>query len=170
MSNWKHKIEGVDWTSLKLYEREHVFQKIAKEHGGGFEQPPFAVLWEDPDDIEAPVKITTPAPAWWAMALHGGILPPVEVYWALKHDEEQPGFTRHTRGKLLHETPPMRAMTEEEAMHYLIMKDVPPRVWRDYEGNRTILRIVPRELIPTDRSYRNAWRIAQDAPIKEEAA
>lgn len=170
MSYWKHKIEGVDWRSMRLHERESLFQHIAKEQGGGFEQPPFAILWEDPREPDEPAKVTVPSPAWWAMALHGGILPPVEVYWALKHDEAQPGFTRHTRGYLLHETEPMRAMTPEEAMEYLVMKDLPMEVWKDYKGNRTILRIVPRDLIPSDRSYRNAWRIVQDAPIEEEAA
>jgi hypothetical protein len=53
-------------------------------------------------------------------------------------------------------------MTEMEAMAYLVMKDVPPAVWRDYKGNRTILKIVPRDTIPTDRTYRNAWRISQE--------
>ena len=52
-------------------------------------------------------------------------------------------------------------LTEEEAMEYLVKKDLPPRVWRDYRGNRTILKIVPRALIPTDRSNRNAWRLDQ---------
>jgi hypothetical protein len=61
-------------------------------------------------------------------------------------------------------------MTEEQAIEYLIQKDIPPRVWRDYAGNRCILRIVPVELIPSDRSFRNAWRIAQDATPIEEAA
>ena len=167
MSNWKHEITGVDWAAMKLHEREALFQEIAKANGG-FEQPPYAILWEDPDDLDNPAKVTLPSPAWWAMALHGGLLPPVEVYWALKHDEEQPGFTRHSRGHLLHDTAPMRAMTEEEAMTYLAMKDLPPRVWRDYQGNRTILRFVPVELIPTDRTFRNAWRIAQ--PTQKEAA
>ena len=34
---------------------------------------------------------------------------------------------------------PIPAMTEEEAIEYLIQKDIDPSVWRDYEGNRTIL-------------------------------
>lgn len=147
----------MNYSDLKLWEREALF----KAHHPEQEQPPYAVLWEDPDDPDAPAKVTIPSPTWWAMALHGGILPPVEVYWALAEDEAQPGFTRHTRGHLLHETPPMRAMTPEEAMEYLIMKDIPPRVWRDYKGNRTILKIVPRNLIPTDREMRNAWIIKQ---------
>lgn len=163
MSNWKHKIEGVEWASMKLAEREVVFRHIANNQGGGFEQPPYAILWEDPDDLDAPCRCTVPSPAWWAMALHGGILPPVEVYHELAKDEAEPGFVRHTRGYLLHETPPVGPMTPEEAMEYLIKKDTPPRVWRDYRGNRTILKITPRHLIPTDRTYRDAWKINQEA-------
>ena len=40
------------------------------------------------------------------------------------------------------------AMTEEEAIEYLIQKDIDPSVWRDYKGNRTIMKIVPVELMP----------------------
>jgi hypothetical protein len=56
-------------------------------------------------------------------------------------------------------------MTEEEAMEYLVMKDVPPQVWRDYKGNRCILKIVPVELIPTDRTFRDAWKINQEMEL-----
>ena len=59
--------------------------------------------------------------------------------------------------------PPVPAMTEEQAMEYLVMKDLPPLVWRDYKGNRSILKIVPVNLVPTDRSHRNAWKIKQEA-------
>jgi hypothetical protein len=59
-------------------------------------------------------------------------------------------------------------MTEEQAIEYLIQKDISPAVWRDYAGNRCILRIVPVELIPSDRSWRNCWRICQD--IEQEIA
>jgi len=163
MSYWKHNIVGVDWSSLKLWEREQVFQQVVKDAGEDFDQPPYAILWEDPDDLDAPMKVTIPAPAWWAMALHGGILPPVEVYHELAHDEAQPGFTRHTRGHLLHETGPVGPMTEEEAMEYLVKKDVPQRVWKGYKGNRTIMKIVPRHLVPKGREYRNAWKIKQEA-------
>ena len=52
-------------------------------------------------------------------------------------------------------------MTWEEAIEYLVQKDIDPSVWRDYKGNRTIMKIVPVELIPSDRSFRNAWRIMQ---------
>ena len=110
MSNWEHEVTGVDWASMKLAECEMIFQSAVKNAGHSFERPPFAILWEDPADPDAPAKVTTPSPVWWAMALHGGMLPPVEVYWALAHDEAQPGFTRHSRGHLLHDTPPVRAI------------------------------------------------------------
>lgn len=172
MSHWKHTITGIDWDEHPLWVREQLFTDVCNKHGVELEEAAFSVMWEDPSDPDAPLHVTTPSQTWWAMALHGGILPPVEVYWALKHDESQPDFKSHAhgRGHLLHDTPPMRAMTPEEAIQYLIMKVLPPAVWRDYKGNRTILRIVPRELVPSDRSFRNAWRIAQDMPLEEEAA
>ena len=64
----------------------------------------------------------------------------------------------------------MAAMTEEEAMEYLVMKDLPTSVWRDYKGNRKVMRIVPRALVPSDRLFRNAWRIKQDEPDNMETA
>ena len=146
-----------DYSQHKLWEREMIFKDQHKD----LPQGNYAILWEDPSDPDAPAKVTRPSPTWLAMAMHGGILPPVEVYHALREDEDKPGFTRHTRGHLLHETPPVPAMTEEEAMEYLVQKDIPPRVWRDYKGNRSILKIVPVNLVPTDRSWRNAWRVNQ---------
>lgn len=161
MSHWKHTITGIDFSDYPLWYRESIFQHICKENGVDFEQPPYCIAWEDPDNLDAPMKVTTPSPVWWAMALHGGILPPVEVYHALAEDEVKPDFARHTRGHYLHQTQPMPPMTPEQAMTYLVQKDIPPRVWRDYRGNRTIMRIVPRDVIPTDRSNRNAWRLNQ---------
>jgi len=154
------------YSQYKLWEREAIFRRQHKD----LPQPNYAILWEDPDDLDAPAKVTVPSPTWLAMAMHGGILPPVEVYWALAEDEAQEGFKRHTRGHLLHESEPVGAMTEEEAMEYLVMKDIPPRVWRDYNGNRTILKIVPRYLVPTDRTLRNSWKIKQDSDEIQEAA
>lgn len=154
-----------DYTQYKLWERELIFKEQHKD----LPQGNYAIVWEDPAEFDDPdvlyvtSKVTRPSPTWLAMAMHGGILPPVEVYWALREDEERDGFIRHTRGHLLHETPPLPAMSEEEAMEYLVMKDLPPRVWRDYRGNRSILKIVPVNLVPTDRSLRNAWRIKQEA-------
>lgn len=147
-----------DYASMKLYDREAVFKAANPD----LPEPQYAILWEDPNDLDAPCKVTTPAPVWLAMAMEGGILPPVEVYHELAKDEADPGFKRHSRGHLLHDTPPIDALTEEEAMEYLVMKDIPAHVWSGYEGNRVILKIVPRHMIPTDRTFRNAWRIAQE--------
>jgi len=149
----------IDYSRYKLWEREMIFKDQHKD----LPQPNYAILWEDPSDPDAPAKVTKPSPTWLAMAMHGGILPPVEVYHKLREDEEREGFTRHTQGHILHQTPPLGPMTEEEAIEYLIQKDIPPRVWRDYEGNRTVFKIVPVELIPTNRSFRNAWVVGQNA-------
>jgi hypothetical protein len=97
-----------------------------------------------------------------ACALNGGILPPVWVYWELKKDEAKPDFVKHTRGYLLHNTEPVKAMTEEEAIEYLIQKDIPERVWRDYEqANHKRLFVVKKEQLPQHRTWRNAWKIDQ---------
>lgn len=103
-------------------------------------QSQYRVLFEDPADPDAPAKVLVPDPNWMGAALAGGILPSIGP------------------------------MTEEQAIEYLIQKDIPPRVWRDYRGNRTILKIVPVELISSDRSYRNAWRISQEITQQEKAA
>lgn len=117
-------------------------------------QSKLRVIFEDPDNQDASACILVPDPNWMACALEGDILPPIEAYLLDKDkaDGEQ---------KLHPYVEPIGPMTEEQAIEYLIMKDVPRRVWRDYKGNRCILKIVPVEAIPVDREYRNAWQIKQ---------
>ena len=117
-------------------------------------QSKYRVLFEDPREPDAPAKVLVPDPNWMAAALAGDILPPIDTYQRdrLVPDEEP---KEHPYAE------PIGPMTEEEAIEYLVMKDIDPAVWRDYQGNRTILKIVPVEMIPSDRSFRNAWRIAQ---------
>ena len=117
-------------------------------------QSKYRVLFEDPATPDEPAKVLVPDPNWMACALEGGILPPIETY---QRDRGVPDGDpkEHPYAE------PIGAMTEEEAIEYLVQKDIDPSVWRDYEGNRTIMKIVPVELIPSDRSFRNAWRIAQ---------
>lgn len=125
----------------------------------------YRVVFENPDelnmsiDANASVKVLTPDPNWMAAALHGNILPPVWVYWELAKDEAQPGFTKHTRLHLLHETEPVEAMTEEEAMEYLVMKDIPSEIW-DTRANRPRFKICRMSQIPSDRQFRAAWALA----------
>lgn len=95
------------------------------------------IVWEDPDEPDSPARITIPDPNWLAAAMAGDVLPGSE-----------PGSLAG-------------ALSEEQAMERLITEVLPPRVWRDYRGNRQILAIVPLEAIPTDRRFRAAWSLAQ---------
>jgi hypothetical protein len=119
-------------------------------------QSKYRVLFEDPREPDEPAKVLVPDPNWMAAALAGDILPPIDTY---QRDRLVPDGEpkEHPYAE------PIGAMTEEEAIEYLIMKDIDPAVWRDYQGNRTIMKIVPVELVPSDRSFRNAWKINQEA-------
>jgi len=117
-------------------------------------QSKYRVLFEDPATPDEPAKVLVPDPNWMAAALAGNILPPIDTY--LRDRDVPDGQPKeHPYAK------PIGPMTEEEAIEYLIQKDIPPQVWRDYQGNRSVLKIVPVELIPSDRSFRNAWKINQ---------
>ena len=132
-------------------------------------QSDYRVVYED--SLDECAKILVPDPNWMACALQGGILPPVEVYWLLAQDEAQPDFKKHTRGYLLHNSKPIEAMTEEQAIEYLIMKDVPQSVWRDYDsGNKPKMVICRKEQLPGTREWRNAWKISEDIKATEQAA
>lgn len=117
-------------------------------------QSKYRVLFENPADPDAPASVLVPDPNWMAAALEGNILPPIDAY---QRDRNVPDGQpkEHPYAE------PIGAMTEEEAIEYLVMKDIDPQVWRDYNGNRCIMKIVPVELIPSDRSFRNAWKINQ---------
>ena len=117
-------------------------------------QSKYRVVYENPDEMDAPAAILCPDPNWMACALEGGILPPIEAYLrdALVPDGEP---KEHPYAK------PIGPMSEEEAIEYLIMKDISPNVWRDYSGNRSILKIASVEKIPNERNFRNAWKINQ---------
>ena len=117
-------------------------------------QSQYRVLFENPAEPDAPAAVLVPDPNWMAAALAGGVLPPIDTY--LRDQNVPDGQPKeHPYAE------PIGAMTEEEAIEYLIQKDIPPQVWRDYQGNRIIMKIVPVELIPSDRSFRNAWKINQ---------
>ena len=124
-------------------------------------QSKYRVLFEDPNAPDEPAKVLVPDPNWMAAALAGDILPPIDTY-------QRDRLVPDGQPKEHPYAEPIGAMTEEEAIEYLVMKDIDPAVWRDYKGNRTIMKIVPVEMIPSDRSFRNAWVIAQ--PKAEEVA
>ena len=117
-------------------------------------------------DIDMPAKILIPNSNWMACALQGGILPPVESYWELAKDEAQPNFKNHTRGYLLHDTKPVDAMTEEEAIEYLILKDVPQHIWKTWkEGNKPTMVICRTHQLPEHLQWRDAWQIRDDIEL-----
>ena len=130
-------------------------------------QSKYRVVFEDPNEPDAPAKILVPDPNWLAAALAGGVLPPIDAYladaakvaqWEQDHGTLE-GFAWNKVGGASHPyAAPIGPMTEEEAIEYLIQKDIPPRVWAT-DTNRPRFAIVPVEAIPTDRSHRMAWRL-----------
>lgn len=146
-------------SEMHLWERLHWAKQNLEKYN-----TEYVVVYED--NIDRPAKVVSPDPNWMACALHGGILPPVWVYHELAKDEAQPGFVNHTRGYLLHETEPMGPMSEEEAIEYLVMKDVPQHVWKTWnDGNKPKMVICKQKQLPSTREWRNAWRISEELNV-----
>jgi hypothetical protein len=130
--------------------------------------PKYRIVYEDPAFPDEPAKIVVPSPNWIEEAMTG-LLPPVWVHLQLKEDEDAAiaegrlQSFRHDEEKWLLQftAPRIGPLTEEQAMEYLLMKDVPRRVWEDYRdgANSTRFKIVTKEQIPSDRTFRNAWRL-----------
>lgn len=137
-------------------------------------QPKYRIVYEIPGS-EGEVAVVVPDPNWLAAAVAGGVLPPVEVYAQLRcrwtndaGDEvftlvnENPGPGWHggevVNGHLLHLVRPIGPMTEEQAMEYLVQKDVPMAVWTT-PSNRPRYVICKAQSIPSDRTHRAAWRL-----------
>lgn len=125
----------------------------------------YRIIYEDPLLPEAPVKILIPSPNWIKEAVQGN-LPPIWVHWQLQNDEHQAikelrhSTFRHNKEKweLQFTAPRIGNLTEEEAIIYLIMKEIPRHIW-SIQYNRPMLKIVTVDQIPSDRSFRNAWRM-----------
>ena len=62
-------------------------------------------------------------------------------------------------------------MTQEQALEYLIQKDIPQHVWRKWnEGNKPKIVICNKEQLPATREWRGAWKISDDLQTEEKAA
>ena len=104
----------------------------------------------------------------WLEEAKAGLLPPISVYWALQDDEQQAiAEGRHDtfeHDPAKHEAqwtaPRIGPLSEEEAIEYLVMKDIPRHIW-SVEYNRPMFKIVRTEDVPSDRQFRNAWRLAE---------
>lgn len=126
----------------------------------------YRVVYEDPDYPDDPVKILVPSEEWMQLAMKGD-LPPIEVYLDLKNDEQKAidegryESFEHDENKLLKQytAPKIGPLTEEEAIEYLIMKDLPNRIWNKIY-NRPMFKIINKNKIPKDRTFRDAWRLA----------
>lgn len=131
-------------------------------------QSEFRVVFENPLNPDAPAAILVPDPNWLAAALAGGILPPISSYLddldrmtAYCACNPPESFSWDKVGGASHPyAEPIGPMTEPEAIEYLIMKDLPRVVWDDALSNRPRFKIVRAEAIPTNRAFRNAWRLA----------
>ena len=145
-------------------------------------QSQYLIVYEDPAFPEQPACEVCVAPEWMACAMAGGILPAVEHQHNMKLELEtdtgekivcnyleaqQIRLEKTIKGEKVIDykeylvPEPIGPMTEEEAIEYILKKDVPARVWHpDYKYNRQMYRIVKRHEIPTDQTYRNAWRLS----------
>ncbi|MET0653659.1 MAG: hypothetical protein ABWY63_14205 [Hyphomicrobiaceae bacterium] len=120
------------------------------------------------EDGEGPAKVLVPAPEWLASALHGPVkingvllgLPPVEHYHNESRDESGT-FTGPRNYWTTEVYEPMGPMSEEEAIEYLIMKDIPRRVWDT--GSNYAFTVCRRSQLPPTRRWRNAWAIRRSA-------
>ncbi len=126
----------------------------------------YRVIFEDPNDLDAPAQVLVPSQRWMEQAMAGN-LPPIWVLWQLQDDEQQAiaegrhdTFSHDPEKHALQWTAPrIGPLTEEEAMEYLCMKDLPRKVWAE-EHNRPMFKIVKTEQVPSDRQFRDAWRLA----------
>ena len=150
--------------SMRLYEREITL----KRRGCKPVTPKYVIVFEDPDDLDAPCKIQVPTPEWIAYCLHGNFICSAEHFirdkrfyaeWTKNNPNQQFNWKDHGGNSASYaETLP--AMTQEEAMELLLQKDVPERVWNNTTSNATRYKICRKEMIPSNRQYRNAWRLA----------
>ena len=142
-----------DLSHLKLADRELYLRQT-----GFFKdapQPQYAIVFEDPDNLDGSCAIIVPAPNWLAMAMRGGCLPPIETY--LRDKNVPDGAPKeHPYAE------PIGPMTEEEAMEYLLQKDVPMHVWSERSSNSRRFVICKRSMVPADRDFRNAWALNQE--------
>lgn len=115
-------------------------------------QSDYRILYEHPDNGQ--LCILTPAAHWMGLALLGGVLDTIEV-----HLLNQP--------KLSEFIEPCPPLTEEQAMEYLLIKDVfakHPDLLTSRTNRRRYL-IVRADQINYDRDFRDALSINQEVRV-----
>ena len=83
-------------------------------------------------------------------------------------DDEQQAIAEGRHSEFKHDpeklaaqytAPRIGPLTEQEALEYLIMKDLPRKCWAE-QHNRPMFKIVTVDQVPSDRTFRNAWEMA----------
>lgn len=125
----------------------------------------YRVIYDDPDYPDEPTAVLAPSENWMKIAMEGD-LPPVSVFWKLQ-DAEQKAIQEGRHATFEHDkddyeaqwdAPRIGPLTEQQAIEYVCMKDLPRRCWAE-KHNRPMFRIVHKDQIPDDRSFRNAWEM-----------
>ena len=128
--------------------------------------PQYRIVFEK---FENQASIKSPAPMFLAMLMHGDIVPPIEVFlrdaavrrkWTAENLGQRFSWKRIGGATHPYAAPMDKALTEEEAMEFILMKDCPPRIWSDPTRNRPLYYICKVDQIPTDRTFRDSWRLA----------
>ena len=150
---------SVAWKGTKLIDRIEWAKANLKRH-----DTEYCVVFEDIDSSTA--SVMHPDAHCMAMLMHGHLMPPAWVKLKLKEDSKKPDFVSHSslgNDKLLHGTKPIGPLTEEEAIEYLIITDIPRSVWENWDkGNRQTMVICKKSQLPATREWRNAWRISDE--------
>lgn len=127
----------------------------------------YRIVYEDPEAPDEPAVVVVPSENWVKKAM-AGEMPPVHAYWAIQ-DEEQKAIDEGRHDTFMNSPEVFNAqfllprtgpLTEQQAIEYLVMKDVPRRVW-GRKHNRTMLRIVHKDKMPKHKEFRNAWEVKQ---------
>jgi hypothetical protein len=153
---------SVAWEGTKLIDRiDWARENLEPIH------TEYCVVYDDLNNDCA--SIMYPDPHCMAMLVHGNLMPPAWVKYKLRQDSYSPDFIDHKslgNDKLLHDTKPIGPLTEEQAVEYIIVTDVPSEVWMNWDkGNRQRMVICRKDQLPASREFRDAWSV--DAPAKD---
>jgi len=128
----------------------------------------YRIIYEDPDNPNDPLSVVTPSSNWMSKAMRGDLMP-IDVWWRLQDEWEQAKAEgsakvfKHSKDlmELQHTAPRVGPLTEEQAIEYLCMKDLPRACWSK-KHNRPMFKIVTVDQIPADRTFRNSWELKHD--------
>ena len=145
-------VERLEWARDHLPQQESKYCILSVDHD---------------DDVGAEVAVTYADSRWLPCALNGGILLPEWANIEAKDENTTPERAYH----LWRNVEPAKPMTEERAIEYLIMKDLPKHVWQNYDkANKPRMVICTKSQLPSTRVWRNAWKINEEITTHNEEA